>query len=188
MLENEKSQPKKGVDKSLKTFCLTTPWFWYLFSLFMIIWDVVVLLFRVDKMMEDKTQEIIFPFMNIVYIICCILVILGFLMQYRCFNGKAHFLLLPLIIMFALQCLIYIISLVGMILTVAGAENVGQNIMKYVGIFRCNFKYYNESNDVADDGGFFDSLGDFFKSAYYIVNFVVQAVWNGYMAFILKRD
>merc|ERR1712029_1010904 len=106
MLKNE-GKPKV-VDRTLKTFgIISTPWFWYIFSLLMIIWDVVVLLFRVDKMMVN--EKIIFPFMNVIYIICCVFTILGFLLKYRYFEGKGHYLILPLIIMFVVQCLAYIV-------------------------------------------------------------------------------
>ena len=124
MLKNE-GKPKI-VDRTLRTFGLTTPWFWYIFSLLMIIYDVVVLLFRVDKMMANK--DIIFPFMNVIYIICCFLTILGFLLKYRYFDGKGHYLILPLIIMFVVQSLVYIISFIGLILTFSGAKNIGLSI------------------------------------------------------------
>jgi len=181
----QQTQPK-DVNKTATTFCCKTPWFWYLFSLIFIIWDVIVLLFRVDKMMEQ--DGIIFPFMNVVYIICCILVIIGFLMKNNYCSGKAHYLLLPLIIMFVVQCLVYIVCLIAMILSLTGAKNIAEAMFKFVGIFRCNFNYYNQSQDVSEDEGFLDSVGDFFKATWYIISFISQAVWNGLLAFNLKKD
>merc|ERR1719203_2442948 len=118
-----RAQPQ-NVNRELTTCGLKTPWFWYLFSLIFIIWDVVVLLFRVDKMLEQ--DGIIFPFMNVVYIICCLLVIIGFLMKNNYCTGKAHYLLLPLIIMFVVQCLVYIVCLIAMILSLTGAKNIAE--------------------------------------------------------------
>lgn len=181
----QRAQPK-DVNKEATTLCCKTPMFWYLFSLLFIVWDVVVLLFRVDKMIEQ--DGVIFPFMNVVYIICCILVIIGFLMKSNYCSGKAHYLLLPLIIMFVVQCLVYIVCLIAMILSITGAKNIAEAMFKFVGIFRCNFSYYNQSQDVSEDEGFLDSVGDFFKATWFIIFFISQAIWNGVLAFYLKKD